>query len=85
MLVCAVLAQSVERSGSISGAARVSLQSERTVHQHSWAILVVRLLYVSLGAQGMVVVSRSGTEYHRARPLDGWERRRDGASPFTKA
>ena len=37
------------------------------------AILVVRLQHISLVAQGMVVVSRSGTEYHRAEPLDDWE------------
>ena len=37
------------------------------------AILVVRLQHISLVAQGMVVVSRSGTEYHRAEPVDDWE------------
>ncbi len=37
------------------------------------AILVVRLPHILLGSRGMVVVSRSGTEYHRAEPLDDWE------------
>ncbi len=36
------------------------------------AILLVRLLKISLRAQGARVVSRSGTEYHRAGPLDDW-------------
>ncbi len=34
---------------------------------------LVELLHISLGAKEMVVVSRSGTEYHRAVPLDDWE------------
>ena len=36
-------------------------------------ISLVRLPHISLGAQDMVVVSRSGMEYHRAEPLDDWE------------
>ena len=36
-------------------------------------ISLVRLLPISLGAQGMAMVSRSGTEYHRAGPLDDRE------------
>ena len=37
------------------------------------AISVVRPPHISLVAQSMVVVSRSGTEYRRAEPLDDWE------------